>query len=158
MTGRASGPKMLTAPAKSQLTIRHRPRKRGVWRKNHIMWLNLLCWLCSTIFLYVTPISAAAPLYKSVCVVDTQQLLRYVPQNYMYKYRHFKMYTFTTHWRKSELPKEPKQGPEFAKHVATLTLSCKLWHRQVSFPQYIQIALPTGSKTEVQIPWKCDMQ
>ena len=26
MTGRASGPKMLTAPAKSQLTVRHHPR------------------------------------------------------------------------------------------------------------------------------------
>ena len=31
MTGRASGPKMLTAPTKSQLTIGHRPSPVKMW-------------------------------------------------------------------------------------------------------------------------------
>ena len=40
MTGRASSPKMLTAPAKSQLTIRYCPspvKMGSVWCKNHII-------------------------------------------------------------------------------------------------------------------------
>ena len=44
MTGRASGPKMLTAPAKkSKLTIGHRPspvKTGSVWRKTTSMYLN----------------------------------------------------------------------------------------------------------------------